>query len=407
MSRSGTLVSINLINSGSTGKIMMQVASLAKQRGYETYQIYSGNRNGNAAIPGDIRICSEIENKIYQRICRYTGFNGCSAVLATWRVLRKLDKIHPTVIQLHNLHHSYINLPMLFRYIKKRNITVVWTLHDCWAFTGHCPHFLYAGCDKWKTGCYSCPLYKQYPESAFDDSRRMYRLKKKWFCGVQNMTIVTPSQWLADLVKQSFLKDYPVQVINNGIDLSVFHPIQSNVRETYDIPDDAKLLLAVSFGWELKKGLSEIISLAKDLPERYQIVMVGTDAETDAQLPKNIISIHRTNNQQELAVLYTAADLLVMPSREETYPTVVMESIACGTPVVMYDAGGGKEIITEKTGIAVPCDDYDALYRAIIQICESKQYNQYDCEEHAKSFDKKEKYEEYIKVYEKVNGANI
>jgi len=291
---------------------------------------------------------------------------------------------------------------MLFSYMKKNKISVIWTMHDCWAITGQCPHFIMAQCDKWKTGCHSCPLYKQYPESAFDDSKRMYKLKKKWFCGVQNMTIVTPSQWLADLVKQSFLKAYPVQVIHNGIDLSVFHPTPSHVREKYGIPEDAKLLLAVSFGWEVKKGLNEIVSLAKELPEDYRMIVVGTDVLTDALLPENIISIHRTNNQQELAALYTAADLLVMPSREETYPTVVMEAIACGTPVVLYDAGGGKEIITEKTGLAVPCDDYDGLYKAIVQICEEKPYQQKDCLERAKDFLAAPKFEAYVELYDQI-----
>lgn len=401
MAKAGTLVSINLINSGSTGKIMMQVAAVARERGYETYQIYPGHRNGIPAGPGDIVICSELENRIYQRICRYIGLNGCSAVLATKRVLRKLDKLQPTVLQLHNLHHSYINLPLLFRYIKKHRIPVVWTLHDCWAFTGHCPHFLYIGCDKWKTQCYDCPLYKKYPESAFDDSRRMYRLKKKWFCGVENMTIVTPSQWLAGLVKASFLKDYPVQVINNGIDLSVFKPTASDVREKYGIGAEEKLLLAVAFGWgSPQKGVDVIFSLARDLPENYRIIMVGAIAR---EVPENIIWVPRTNNQHELAELYTAADLFVMPSREETFALVNVESIACGTPVVMYDAGGDAEIVDEKTGTVVPCDDYEALYKAIIEVTETKPYHREDCLSRAKQFDKNAKHKEYVQLYDAVS----
>ena len=406
MKKARTLVSINLINAGSTGSIMMQVAALAKTKGYDTYQIYPGHSRGNSAVPGDIQICSALWNKIYQRICRYSGFNGCSAFFATIRVLRKLKKISPSVIQLHNLHHSYINLPLLFRFIKKHNIPVVWTLHDCWAFTGHCPHFLYEGCDKWKTQCHHCPLYKQYPESAFDDSKRMYKLKKKWFCGVQNMTIVTPSQWLADLVKQSFLKEYPVEVIHNGIDLSVFRPTPSDIREKYGISADSKLLLAVSFGWGEKKGVDVIISLARDLPENDRIVMVGTDTLTDALLPKNIISVHRTNNQQELSQLYTAADLFVMPSREETYPTVIMESFACGTPVILYDAGGGKEIITEQTGKAVTCDDYKSLYDGILEICKESTYSREECLTHAENFDKNVTYSQYLALYNSIIGEN-
>ena len=394
------LISVNLSNSGSTGKIMMQVAALAREIGYKTRQVYPGRKGETPPRDGDIVICSEFWNKIYQRICRYTGFNGCSAVIPTLRLLKELDKIRPTVIQLHNLHHSYLNLPLLFRYIKKNGIPVVWTLHDCWVFTGHCPHFLYIGCDKWRTQCHSCPLYKQYPESAIDDSKRMYRLKKKWFCGVENMTIVTPSKWLAGLVEQSFLKEYPVQVINNGIDLSVFQPVQSDIRSKYNIPPDAKLLLTVAYGWgSHKKGADVIISLAQKLPEDYRIIMVGA---IDRELPENVLLIPRTNDQQELAQLYTAADLFVMPSREENYPTVVMESLACGTPVVMYDAGGGAEIITEKTGVAVPCDDFEALYREVVRVCETRPYSEENCLNRAKTFDMHIKYEEYLLLYKQI-----
>lgn len=403
MSKAGTLVSFNLMNSSSTGKIMMQVASLAKTKGYETYQVYPDNRYGNPPISGDLQICSGIQHKIFQRFCRHTGLDGCTAFFATLRILRKLDKIQPTVIQMHNMHSSYINLPLLFRYIKRHHIPVVWTLHDCWTFTGHCPYFSYAGCEKWKTGCYGCTLYRKYPKTEFDNSKMMYRLKKKWFTGVENLTIVTPSQWLANLAKQSYMKEYPVQVINNGIDLSVFRPVQSNVREKYGIARDEKMLLAVAFGWGApQKNVDVIIALAKQLPKDYRIVMVGA---FDGELPENVIFIDRTNNQQELAELYGAADLFVLPSREENYPTVVMEAVSCGTPVVMYDAGGSAEIINEKTGVAVPCDDYDALYQEIIRICQTMPFDRNDCLERAKSFDMNQKHEEYVQLYDAVTGV--
>jgi glycosyltransferase involved in cell wall biosynthesis len=184
------------------------------------------------------------------------------------RMLRKIKKIRPSLIHLHNLHNSYVNLPMLFRYIKKHNVPVVWTLHDCWAFTGHCPHFVMAKCDRWQSGCGECPLYKQYPHLAFDNTKRMYQLKKKWFTGVENMTIVTPSQWLADLVKQSFLKDYPVKVIHNGIDLSVFRPIENDFRQKYHC-EEKKVILGVAFGWGARKGLDVFVELITFYPMHY------------------------------------------------------------------------------------------------------------------------------------------
>mgnify|MGYP002532974705 FL=1 len=159
-------------------------------------------------------------------LARITGYNGCFAWIETHKLLKEIDKFHPDIIHLHNLHDSYINLPMLFSYIKKHDIPVVWTLHDCWSFTGQCPYFTMVKCDEWKTGCHDCPQYKEYPSSLYDNTKMMWRLKKKWFTGVKNMTIVTPSKWLAGLVKESYLRDYPVQVINNGIDLNVFKPAE-------------------------------------------------------------------------------------------------------------------------------------------------------------------------------------
>jgi len=399
------LVSINLCNSGSTGNIMSNISFSARENGYVTYHIFPGHNKNKPIEKNDLIICSEIQNKIYQRICRYIGLNGCSAVFSTIKILKRLENLRPDVLQLHNLHHSYINLPLLFRYIKRNKIPVVWTLHDCWAFTGHCPHFDYIGCEKWKNECFACPQFKSYPEAAFDDSKRMYRLKKKWFCGVENMTIVTPSQWLADLVKQSFLREYPIQVINNGIDLSVFHPVKSNFREKYDIAACENVVLSVAFGWgSEKKGLDVIARLAQILPETYRIVMVGTDDFIDQKLPGNIISIHRTNDRQELAEIYSAADLFVIPTREETYPTVNMEAIACGTPVLTFRTGGSPEIPDEKTGAVVDRDDFDALYREVVRICSDKPYRASDCLNRAKSFDMHEKHKEYLELYHQVTG---
>ena len=402
MKHKKTLVSINLANGGSTGRIMSNISSAARNHGYTTYQIYPDNDINRGKFYSDIIVCSKVAHKIYQRICRYTGFNGCSAVVPTIRVLKKLDKIKPDIIHLHNLHNSYINLPLLFRYIKKNNIPVVWTLHDCWAFTGHCPHFIYQGCEKWKIGCYGCTEYKKYPISAFDDSKRMYALKKKWFLGVKNMQIITPSKWLADLVKQSYLKEYPVRVINNGIDLSVFHPEYSDFREKFEIDDSMHIVLSVAFGWGEKKGLDIMIRLAETLPSNYKVVIVGTNAAVDKRLPEGMISIHRTHNQQELIKIYSAADLFVIPTREDNYPTVNMEAIACGTPVLTFDVGGSAEIIDSKTGAAVKSDDFNALYREVIRICEQKPYTQADCLNRAKMFDVNKKNDEYIDIYSKM-----
>lgn len=297
-----------------------------------------------------------------------------------------------------------MNLPLFFKYIKKAQIPIVWTLHDCWAFTGQCPHFTVANCDKWKTGCHDCPFpHDEYPQARVDRSELMWRIKKKWFTGVKNMTIVTPSQWLADLVNQSYLGEYPVQVINNGIDLSVFTPTSSNFRDRYGI-GDKYIVLGVSLGWGDKKGLDVFAELSKRLPESYQIVLVGTNGDTDSVLPDNIISIHSTNNQQELAEIYTASDVFANPTREENYPTVNMEALACGTPVVTFNTGGSPEIIDESCGIVVDCNDIDAMECAIKNVCENKLFSEAACLKHAEDFDSNVRFQEYIDLYHHVLG---
>jgi glycosyltransferase involved in cell wall biosynthesis len=314
-----------------------------------------------------------------------------------------LDALSPAIIHLHNIHNDYINLPMLFRYIKKRNIKIIWTLHDCWSFTGHCPHFVYDQCKKWRTGCYQCPRYRLYPKTIFDNSSFMWRLKKRWFTGVKDMHLVTPSRWLKGLAEESYMGKYPATVIHNGINLDIFRPVQNNFREKYGIAEEKCILLGVAFSWSKKKGLDVFLELEKRLDKnKYQIVLVGTDQMVDKMLPKSVISIHRTNNQQELAEIYTAADLLVNPTREDNYPTVNMEAIACGTPVLTFCTGGSSEMLSETCGSVVRCDDVDAMEKEIIRICSEKPYSQVACTEHAKQFDQEQRFEEYIQLYKQL-----
>lgn len=400
-------VLINSCNFGSTGNIMLEIAETAENGGYTAAVCYPQSRdNSRKQKEKDLIIGTRFSRNIHLMLAEITGLNGCFSYFSTMKLLKKLDKLKPDIIHLHNLHNCYINLSLLFKYIKKHNIKTVWTLHDCWAFTGHCPHFDMIGCDKWKTGCYSCPQYKEYPKSLFDNSKIMYRLKRKWFSGVKNMTIVTPSEWLASLVKESYLKDYPVKVINNGIDLNVFKPTESDFRKKYAL-ENKYIVLGVAFGWGRRKGLDVFVELEKRFDkEKYKIVLVGTDDNIDKLLPDNIISIHRTQNQTELAEIYTAADVFANPTREENYPTVNMEALACGTPVVTFNTGGSPEMFDETCGAAVAKDDNDAMYNEIIRICEAKPYSMEACIKKAKGFDKNEKFGEYIRLYEVLNEQN-
>lgn len=399
------IVQINGGAKGSTGKIMMGIAEVARAQGHEVMcasPITTTNRDAGEDC-GYYRIGTFNSRRVNVALARITGFNGCFAWFETYKLLKKIDEFKPDIIHLHNLHDSYINLPMLFSYIKKHNVPTVWTLHDCWSFTGQCPYFTMVKCDKWKTGCYGCPQYKAYPSSLYDNTKRMWRLKKKWFTGVKNMTIVTPSEWLAGLAKESYLKEYPIQVINNGIDLDVFKPTHSNFREQYGIPENKYIVLGVSFAWGYRKGLDCFVEMAEKLGKQYQIVLVGTDDEIDKNLPKNIISIHRTQNQKGLAEIYSVADVFAMPTREENYPTVNMEAIACGTPVVTFETGGSLEMLDDKTGIVVEANNIEATVKAIKDICEKKKC---DDEEYivaySKEFDMKKKFAEYIELYANV-----
>lgn len=396
------IIEINSCNFGSTGGIMLNIADIARKEGHEVYVSYpDSNSNRKKQTDGDILIGNRFARNLHLQLAKLTGFNGCFSVFDTWRFLKKVDKIKPDIIHLHNLHNCYINLPMLFKYIKRRNIKAVWTLHDCWAFTGQCTYFTMAKCDKWKTGCYGCTQYKKYPECNVDRTKTMYKLKKKWFTGVKNITFITPSEWLADLVKQSFLKDYPVKVINNGIDLSVFKPTESDFREKHGL-QNKYIVLGVASPWEKRKGFDVFLKLSERFDDKYKIVLVGLSKEQKENLPPNIIGFERTANQTELAQVYTTADVFANPTREDNFPTVNIEALACGTPVVTFKTGGSPEMIDENCGSVAACDDVDSFEKKIRFVCENKPYSRENCIKRAKKFDMNDKFEEYVRLYETI-----
>lgn len=378
---------------GSTGKICLAVSQLLNEKGIENYILYSG---GNSNYAQGIKYQGAFYSKIQALKSRIFGNYGFNSACSTRRLIREIEKIDPDIIHLHNIHAHNCNLSILFKYLKRTNKKLFWTFHDCWAFTGYCPHFDMIGCDKWQSECGKC-LQKKYYSWFFDKSKQLFNKKKKLFSGL-DLTIITPSKWLVGLVKQSFLKDYPVKVINNGIDLNIFKPTQSDFREKYNLKGRF-ILLGVAFGWGERKGLDVFIELSKRIDEKFQIVLVGTDDKVDKLLPKNIISIHRTQNQTELAEIYTAADLFVNPTREENYPTVNMESIACGTPVITFNTGGSPEIIDESCGIVVPKNDIDRLEKEILRIFVDRPFSVENCTKKAKQFNKDDKFKDYMELY--------
>ena len=380
---------------GSTGKIVKQISDRAFIQGHQCliahrYEISKVNYLDNC-----ISISSWLDCHMHNRISRLTMLRGCFSHLKTLVFLKKIQKFNPELIHLHNIHGNYINLKMLFRYIKRNNIKVIWTFHDCWPLTGNCKYFDMVNCNEWLHGCRRC---RQKGNAIIDIASIMHKQKKKMFSNIENMTIVVPSVWLADLVRKSMLCDYPVRVINNGIDLSVFRPTESEFKEKNGLTDK-KIILGVAFEWGKRKGLDIFIRLAEQLPREYQIVLVGTNPSLDLTLPNNILTIHQTNDQTELAAIYTAADVFVNPTREDNYPTVNMEALACGTPVVTFRTGGSPEMIDNTCGCVVEKEDVGGLVRTIRHIVESKMYTKEACLNKAKSFDMNDRFEEYIQLY--------
>lgn len=390
---------INSVPYGSTGRIMFQIADAVKLDGGIAYTSSSYTKPRGEQFPDTYyRIGGALGKTGHIILAKLTGRHGCYSHYATCKLIQKIKRIKPDVIHLHNIHGWYLNWEMLFSYLKQSNIAVVWTLHDCWSFTGHCPHFMAIGCDKWKSGCYECSLYKVYPGCVFDDSKKQYALKKRCFTGVPNMTIVTPSKWLADLVKQSYLKDYKTVVINNGIDLTKFKPRTSNFRDKYGL-ENKIILLGVAFDWSPRKGIDDFKQLAKELPEEYAIVLVGVSDVVAKDLPSRITSIACTQNQEELAEICSAADLFVNPTLEDNFPTVNMEALACGTPVITYETGGSPESLTETCGRVVPYKNHEELKRAILEMGSAKAAMSKACVERARLYGREDAYQKYVSLY--------
>lgn len=350
------LVQINVVCNGSTGRIMTQIQKNAMNNGWEAYSFFGRGKPANEYC---YKICNKIDILWSVFLTRFFDRHGHGCKRATKKLIRRIEEINPDVIQLHNIHGYYLNIPILFKYLKKCNKKIVWTLHDCWAFTGHCSYFTMINCNNWKEQCKDCKQKNSYPISKLiDNSKNAFNMKKELFTNIKNLTIITPSKWLAELVKQSFLSNYEVKVINNGIDLNVFKPTDTiDVREKYNIPNNKGIILGVSAVWDKRKGLDDFIELSKRIDDSYQIILVGLNKKQIGTLPQNIIGIKRTENIEELANLYTSAKVLFNPSKEETFSLVTVEAMACGIPVIAYDNSAVKELINDNNGLCIKLKD--------------------------------------------------
>lgn len=349
---------------GSTGRICTDLADMLIEQGHECKIAYGRDDVPEKYRDIAVKIGSSFSiycNALKARLFDNEGFN---ATKATKKFIKWVEKYDPDVIHLHNLHGYYLNVKVLFDYLRTCGKKIVWTLHDCWAFTGHCTHFQSPHCDSWKTECGRCVRMNDYPKALTDRSKRNFLLKKELFTGIPNLTIVTPSKWLAELVKQSFLNEYPVRVINNGIDLSVFKPTESDFREKYGLIGK-KIILGVASVWDARKGLNDFIKLADLIDSDTRIVLVGVNKKQKKHLPKNIVAIEKTNNAKELAEIYTAADVFFNPSVEETFGMTAVEAMACGTYTIVYDHTAVAEIIPVGYGEVVKSGNAEAVAQKI------------------------------------------
>ena len=394
------IVHINSMYSGSTGRIMRELARLSNEKHevYISYPLFDDRKRGKEK--NTIIIGNRLDGIVHHILGRLTGFCGCYSIRTTKIFINKLEEISPDIIHLHNLHNCYINLSMLFNYIKKNNIAVVWTLHDCWAFTGQCAYYSDIKCEKWKEKCGECKQINKYPKTYVDVTEKMYKLKKKFFTKVDLLTLLTPSLWLEEQVKESFLKEYTVITIHNGIDLQVFHPVNSQFKEQHGI-ENKIMILGISFCWDRRKGFDTFCELSKCIDKRkYQIVMVGVKEKQKKYLDKDVICLNKTNNLEELANIYSAADVFFNPTREEVFGLVNVEALGCGTPVITYDVGGCKEIIDESCGRVLKNRDIKKTILAIEEIIVRDMTDA--CIKRASKFEKNKQYQKYIELYKEI-----
>ena len=400
-----TLLQINtVVNSGSTGRIAEEIGQTAINNGWNSTIAYG--RNERPSQSKLIRIGTDWDIKLHGLQTRLLDRHGLGSVNATEKLIEQIKEIQPSIIHLHNLHGYYLNIEIFFNYLANANISVVWTLHDCWAMTGHCAYFDYIGCQKWKTSCFNCPQKKSYPTSFFvDRSIKNYQLKKKLFSSVRNLHIVTVSNWLREITSQSYLAQYPIQVINNGIDIQTFSP-QNNleeIRTKYGI-GNRFMLVGVATAWSERKGLNDFIELSRILDTENAVVLVGLSETQLKFLPKSIIGIPRTENTTELAQLYSAADIVLNLSAEETFGLTTVEGFACGTPGIVYNCTASPELITSETGIVVEKGNDQELLKAIETIkANGKVSYSKACRERAeKLYNKDDRYMDYLKLYETI-----
>lgn len=398
------ILQINVtVNTGSTGRIAEEIGQRAIAAGYDSYIAYG--RTARESRSHLIKIGSKWNIRWHGLISLLFDAHGFSSKRATKKFVEQIDRIHPDVILFHNIHGYYLNVGVLLSYLQDKSIPIFWTLHDCWPFTGHCSYFDAYNCEKWKTHCGNCPNQKGYPKSLlFDNSSKNFDKKKTLLTGLPNVTFVPVCKWMGQVVDESFMKGRPQKVIYNGTNVEVFKPqeagVVNSVRNKYGIIGK-KIVLGVASTWDKRKGLLDFEWLNKQLPKDYQIVLVGLSDKQIENLPKGIVGVRRTESVQELAALYSLADVFVNPTYVDNFPTTNIEALACGTPVVTYNTGGSPEAIDENTGMVVEKGEKEALLHAITAVATSNdKYTKELCRQRAvEHFNKDDRFDEYIQLF--------
>ncbi len=398
------ILQINVaVNTGSTGKIAESIGLVLIEQNHQSVIAYG--RSGRPSKSTTIKIGNKADQVLHLLKSRLFDKHAFGSKRATQQLIIQIEKQQPDIIHLHNLHGYYLNIDVLFKYLKSTNIPVVWTLHDCWAFTGHCSFFDRVKCEKWRTVCYKCPLSNKYPASLFiDKSTENYNKKKALFNGVKNLVLVTPSTWLHNLVQQSYLKHYPVKVIHNGINLNQFKITETDSYQSKIIPTGGIIILGVASVWDRRKGLHDFIQLSKLINKDERIVLVGLTKSLMKGLPANIIGIERTENLDELVELYNSATVFINPTWVDNFPTTNLEALACGTPVITYNTGGSVEAVNEQTGFVIKKGDIPGLKSAIDQIRKNgKAFYSNHCRIRAELFfNETQRVTDYVSLYQSI-----
>ncbi len=409
MNIKGRIIQINpvLRTSTSTGRIMQEIGALAEKEGWLNWCAYGKGRDGiRPCTTSILPIGGMWSTSMHGLQTRIFDRHGLSSVSATQDFVKKLTEIKPDIVHIHNIHGYFLNYPVLFDYLRTNDIKVIWTVHDCWLYTGHCYYYSAIGCNRWQTGCGDCPQRGAFPKSfVIDRSRQNYIDKRNYFTSIpkDRMIIVPVSNWMREEMARSFFKDYTFKVIHNGIDTSVFRPYKTaSIRHKLGITPDKHIILGLASIWSPEKGLDDFIKLSGMLDEDDTIVLVGVDSKIAKRLPSSIKWIRRTENIEMLVELYSASTVFVNPTYQDNYPTVNLESIACGTPVVTYRTGGSVESITNDTGRIVNQGDVAGLLTAVREIkAITKEGFTDSCRNYALSnFKKEDRYHDYLQLYE-------